>query len=271
MSRVLIVDDNEDNLFLFQEYLEDNGFEVVLARSGMEALNSLGEALVDAIVLDIQMPEMDGFEVCRRLKEEERTKEIPVIFVTAKFQDVDSVATGLYLGANDYLYKPVEEKDLVDRVTSVVGPAADAEAAIDASTGLPAWGSHRADLDEYLSRALSVGRVSAICFAVGGFEQPDAPTDSEAAITRIARLLSSRARPKDLLGRWGERHFLMLLPGSREALAEKTAERLKGELLAVHREQPWSPELTVTVAAVEEGDFTTVDAFLARLTGDGQA
>ncbi|MEO1269379.1 MAG: response regulator, partial [Myxococcota bacterium] len=224
MSRVLIVDDNEDNLFLFQEYLEDNGFEVDLARSGTEALESLAHTLVDAIVLDIQMPEMDGFEVCRRLKEEDRTKEIPVIFVTAKFQDVDSVATGLYLGASDYLYKPVEEKDLVDRVTSVIGPVADATA-VDVATGLPAWDVERVALDEHINRTLSAGRgLSLAQVAIGGFDASDAPSDADAAMIRIARVLSSKARPKDLLGHWGPRQFLVLMPGSRLPIAQKTAE-----------------------------------------------
>lgn len=120
MHRVLIVDDNEDNLVLCQEILEEAGFETSLARSGREALERARSDAPDAVLLDIQMPSMDGFEVCRQLKASASTRDVPVLFVTGKYYDIDAVATGLSAGAVDYIYKPIDERDLVRRVRRAI-------------------------------------------------------------------------------------------------------------------------------------------------------
>ena len=268
MSRVLIVDDNEDNLFLFQEYLEDNAFDVLLARSGAEALKLLDVEKVDVIVLDIQMPGMDGFEVCQHLKGSEQTKNIPVIFITAKFQDVDSVATGLYLGASDYLYKPVEEKDLVERVQVVLGPSlSTAASTTDSVTGLPNTERMSVLLEESIESAQRGNKVlSLVLFEIGGLDAPGAPKDTEAAESRIAKILSLKIRQKDAIGHLADRQLLLLLPGSREESACGTAERLKSEVIEAHKGQPWSPDLRTGVLGLERGDERTADHVLRELS-----
>ncbi len=236
MGRVLIVDDNEDNLMLFQEYLEDNGFETALASSGQQALSYLEEHDVDVIVLDVQMPGMDGFEVCRKVKAQENTRDIPVIFVTAKFQDVDHVATGLYLGANDYLYKPVAEKELVARVSVMVRlKAAEDEvkriSVTDDLTGLFNRRFLRKRLDEELSRARRAGfPLSLLMMDLDRFKIiNDAlghPAGDE-VLKAIAGVLQSGFRQGDVVGRWGGEEFMALLPNSDAAGAQISAERLR--------------------------------------------
>ncbi|WP_319542294.1 response regulator [uncultured Pseudodesulfovibrio sp.] len=102
---VLIVDDNRLNIDLLVDILEDD-YQLLVALNGATALELIQESLPDIILLDIMMPEMDGYEVCKRLKSDTRTAKIPVIFITAKSQTEDE-ANGLGLGAVDYITKPV--------------------------------------------------------------------------------------------------------------------------------------------------------------------
>jgi DNA-binding response OmpR family regulator/anti-sigma regulatory factor (Ser/Thr protein kinase) len=117
--RILAVDDQRDALRLLQIRLQNAGFECLTAADGAAALAALEKDLVDVIILDVMMPGMDGFEVCRRLKLAERTRDIPVIFLTAKFEMEDKVR-GLEVGGHDYLSKPVEQPELLARTKSAL-------------------------------------------------------------------------------------------------------------------------------------------------------
>lgn len=114
---ILIVDDTPDNLELLHFFLCDSDFIVEFAMSGESALKKVEEIHPDIILLDVMMPGIDGFETCRRLKINESTKDIPVIFMTALSETVDKV-TGLSVGAVDYLTKPVQEEELKARLNS---------------------------------------------------------------------------------------------------------------------------------------------------------
>ncbi|EGB16104.1 response regulator receiver sensor signal transduction histidine kinase [Pseudodesulfovibrio mercurii] len=104
-ATVLVVDDNRLNIDLLVDVLKDD-YKLLVALNGVSALEVIRHTLPDIILLDIMMPEMDGYEVCRRLKSDERTSPVPVIFITAKSQTEDE-AKGLALGAVDYITKPV--------------------------------------------------------------------------------------------------------------------------------------------------------------------
>ena len=104
-ARILLVDDNTTNLQLLHETLDGLGYRLLIAKNGKTALAIAQKANPSLILLDIMMPEMDGYEVCRRLKSDEKTNRIPVIFITA-LADADDEAKGLALGAVDYLTKP---------------------------------------------------------------------------------------------------------------------------------------------------------------------
>ena len=112
---ILVVDDNEQNLSILGNVLMSIGYEVVPASSGKEALESIAELLPDLILLDIMMPEMDGYEVCKIIKNDENTKEIPIIFLTAKIETEDIVKAFEY-GAVDYVTKPFRKEELLARV-----------------------------------------------------------------------------------------------------------------------------------------------------------
>src|SRR5512146_319522 len=118
-ARVLVVDDILSNVKLLEAKLTSEYFEVVTAFSGMEALGKMEECDPDIILLDVMMPGMDGFEVCRRIKANPKTAHIPVVMVTALDQPSDRVA-GLDAGADDFLTKPVDDAALFARVRSLV-------------------------------------------------------------------------------------------------------------------------------------------------------
>lgn len=118
-ARVLVVDDIPTNVKLLEARLAAEYFQVTPAYSGAEALAICGEGHIDIVLLDVMMPEMDGFEVCRRLKADTRTHHIPVVMITALDQVSDRVK-GLEAGADDFLNKPVDDTQLLARVKSLV-------------------------------------------------------------------------------------------------------------------------------------------------------
>ena len=117
-ARILVVDDVEVNVRLLEAKLSSEYFTVITASSGAAALKLAHSEHPDIILLDVMMPEMDGFEVCRRLKAEPQTADIPVVMVTA-LSEVSDRVRGLQAGADDFLTKPVNDLALVSRVRSL--------------------------------------------------------------------------------------------------------------------------------------------------------
>jgi two-component system, OmpR family, alkaline phosphatase synthesis response regulator PhoP len=119
-SKVLIVDDNHQNLELLEAYLEDAANITTLrATNGQECLNIVRDNMPDLILLDIMMPNMSGYEVCKALRANDATKDIPVILVTALHEMAD-IELGMDLGANDFLTKPVNRVDLLSRINTLL-------------------------------------------------------------------------------------------------------------------------------------------------------
>src|ERR1700733_13200766 len=117
-ARILVVDDVPANVKLLEARLSAEYFDVVTATSGADALAMCERAECDLMLLDVMMPDMDGFEVCRRVKKNPTTLHIPVVMVTALDQPSDRV-TGLSAGADDFLTKPVSDLVLIGRVRSL--------------------------------------------------------------------------------------------------------------------------------------------------------
>ena len=114
-ATLLIVDDKPQNLRLVSDFLAEQGFELMLTRSGAQALQKIDLAMPDLVLLDVTMPKMDGFEVCRRLKSNPRTAALPVIFMTA-LDDTAHKVEGFRLGAVDYITKPIQREELLARI-----------------------------------------------------------------------------------------------------------------------------------------------------------
>ena len=119
MSTVLIIDDSPTELHLFQNMLEKNGFDTLVADSGEEGLKQAKLSRPHCILMDVVMPGMNGFQATRKLSKDPDTSDIPVIIITTKDQETDKI-WGMRQGAVEYLVKPVAEKQLVEMINSVM-------------------------------------------------------------------------------------------------------------------------------------------------------
>ena len=119
-KRILLVDDSETMIMLEQMLLGSGGYDFVIARDGHEALQKAEKEQPDLILLDVVMPKMQGFEVCRRLRGKKATKLIPIIMVTTR-GEMDDMESGFGGGCNDYITKPVDAQELVEKVQSWLG------------------------------------------------------------------------------------------------------------------------------------------------------
>ncbi len=119
MTSVLVVDDERDLLSLLDFNLRAAGFETVLAATGREAISALARRVPDLVVLDLMLPDTSGADLCRRIKRDERTRDVPVVMLTAKGEAIDRVV-GFELGADDYVTKPFSVRELVLRLRAVL-------------------------------------------------------------------------------------------------------------------------------------------------------
>ena len=131
-SRILIVDDTRANIDILVEALR-NDYKLSVAVDGSAALRSVEKNPPDLVLLDIMMPDVDGYEVCRRLRAREATRELPVMFLSA-LEDVKNKAQGFEVGGNDYLTKPFEVLEVKARVRSLLKAKAYADAVREAMT-----------------------------------------------------------------------------------------------------------------------------------------
>jgi DNA-binding response OmpR family regulator len=131
--RVLIVEDEADVLELIRYNLEQEGIDVEEARDGRNALRQIEKNAPDLLVLDLMLPEISGFEICRKVRASEYTRTLPIIIVTARSSEADKVL-GLELGADDYVTKPFSPRELTARVKAVLRRSADGNEAFETKT-----------------------------------------------------------------------------------------------------------------------------------------
>ena len=120
MTSILVVDDDPIIRDVVQMVLVGNGLDVDLCVTGLEAVRSAHDAPPDCAVVDVSMPDMSGLEVCRALREDALTSDVPIILLTGRSQWLD-VASGFAAGADDYLVKPFTAEDLINRIEALIG------------------------------------------------------------------------------------------------------------------------------------------------------
>jgi diguanylate cyclase (GGDEF)-like protein len=120
MAKILVVDDNQEMVETLERLFSFYQFEVISAHNGIVAIERAEAEHPDLILLDAMMPGMDGFEACKILKSKNKTRDIPIIFLTAKYLEVENKITGLQLGADDYLIKPFNSKELITRIKTIL-------------------------------------------------------------------------------------------------------------------------------------------------------
>ena len=234
--RILIVDDMPANLRILGEALRRE-YAVSIATDGRQALDALqGGVLPDLVLLDVMMPGMDGFEVCRRLKDDPATRDVPVIFVTSLDEPVDE-ERGLSLGAVDYIAKPFSVPVVLVRVRNHLELSRKSRmlerlALLDGLTEV----ANRRGLDEALDREWRRAKRAGTSLAVvmcdidhfKAYNDTYGHGAGDVCLRQVAQALArSLARAGDFLGRYGGEEFLVLLPDTKAAEAVSMAERLR--------------------------------------------
>lgn len=256
---ILVADDEPVNRELMKRRLEREGYVVLTARHGAEAFEKASASQPDLIILDIMMPLMDGLQACLLMKENERTRDIPIIFLSAR-DETEMKVSGLSLGANDYISKPFQTEELLARVRVALrlkrerdnlrlnmeearglAEIAEERAATDALTGL----LNRYGLEHILSREQAEARrysrsLSCLLIDLDKFKIVNdtyGHATGDVALRQLAEVLKEVVRRSDMIFRYGGEEFLVLLPETDMdgaiALAEKirteTASRLFGQ------------------------------------------
>jgi diguanylate cyclase (GGDEF)-like protein len=245
LQRILVVDDNRDNVEIIGTRLRFRGYEIDEANDGARALELVHSSPPDLILLDVMLPDIDGYEICRRVKGDERLPFIPIILVTARDSTGDKVA-GLDAGADDYLTKPIDFPELEARVRSMLRikklqdeiEAKNLELErLSISDGLTGLYNHRhihALLDEEFERADRTGeRLSVAMFDLDHFKAVNDTHGHQAGdrvLEQLADILRESAREIDRVGRYGGEEFMVLLPDTSIEDAEVFVERVRREV-----------------------------------------
>nr|WP_300002250.1 diguanylate cyclase [Tissierella sp.] len=282
-NHVLIVDDKPENLMVLEVLLEDMNCNVVKAHSGNEALGLLFEYEFALVLLDVQMPEMDGFETAELMRGSERTRYIPIIFVTAISKEKISIFKGYEVGAVDYLFKPIEpmilkskvkvfielnnQKRLLEQQSELLELKVKELVELkndnfrlhnlsfsDGLTGI----ANRRSFDEYMDKAWknsirSNTPISLIMIDIDFFKMYNdnyGHLQGDDCLIKVAHALSlSIRRPMDFVARYGGEEFIFILPDTDSFGALKLAEDIKRNIKDMeipHEYSPVSPHVTIS-------------------------
>ncbi|MFP3854188.1 MAG: response regulator [Anaerolineales bacterium] len=231
-GRILVVEDDLDIANMLRIYFTGQGYEVTLAKEGQQALDLTRQELPNLIVLDIILPDMDGYQVCKQLRSGARTAHIPIIFLTQKDERSDRIA-GLELGADDYITKPFDIEELRLRVQNAI-VRSERESLTDPRTGLPAGRLIEDQLRSLLRRSGWALLDCQICEfdpyrEVYGFLASDDVLRETAMM--LNEILQEHGSDDDFLGHVGSEHFIAVTSADKgETIRELAKERFKAQV-----------------------------------------
>ncbi len=261
-AKILVVDDERLNLNVLSDLLRQD-YKVILAKNANQALDRINaECPPDIILLDVVMPEMDGYTLLHKIKEQESTKNIPVIFITA-LDSKQNEAKGLEMGAVDYIRKPFHPSIVKARVKNHLTIARQRKlleglANLDGLTEMPNRRSFEIAVEKEWRRCLRSGDVISLamldvdCFKQ--FNDNYGHTAGDDALKHVADVLSKEMkRPADLAARYGGEEFVILLPETNAEGAKFAAERIckaVEDLCVPHGFSSAGQYLTVSIGGV---------------------
>ncbi|MBW1675140.1 MAG: diguanylate cyclase [Deltaproteobacteria bacterium] len=242
MAKILLIDDSRLIAHVAKTILTKRGHEVILAQDGLAGLEAAKSERPDMILLDLIMPVMDGYQVCENLKQEDSTKEIPVIMLTSKAEPADKVK-GLEMGALDYVTKPFDEGELVARVNIHVRLKELYEALEEKNRqlqelankdGLTGLFNHRY-FHEQLSKDFLRARryhesLSCILFDIDYFKKFNdnyGHQTGDVVLSTLGRIIEEAIRDSDFAARYGGEEFAVILYHADQSAAVHVAERLR--------------------------------------------
>ena len=251
-ERILVVDDHPDNVEIIDARLSSRGYHIESASNGEEALARVLENPPHLILLDVMMPVMDGFEVSRRIKQDDSLPYIPIILVTARGETEDKVE-GLDAGADDYLTKPINFPELEARVRSMLRikklqdeldsknqqleVANEQLKQLSITDGLTGLFNHRHVhelLHEEYERSKRTGDAMAVVMLdldrFKDLNDTHGHPTGDVVLAETARILRDGAREIDMIGRYGGEEFIAILPDADESAALQFADRVRKQV-----------------------------------------
>jgi two-component system, cell cycle response regulator len=254
VATILVADDEPINRSLIQRRLERAGYHVLTAQNGQEAVEIARASLPDIVILDVMMPVMDGLEACRLIKADASTRDIPVIFLSAR-DETDVKVSGLSLGANDYISKPFKAEELLARVDVAMrmkrerdqlrvtaeeererAELAQERAMTDALTGLlNRYGLQRVLAYEHAEARRYSRPLSSLMIDLDNFKTINdtyGHSAGDTALRQVAAILTEVVRRSDMVFRYGGEEFLVLLPETDLDGAASLAEKIRAAAAA---------------------------------------
>jgi two-component system cell cycle response regulator len=270
---ILVAEDSGVVRAVLRKHLEEQGYAVTEAEDGEAALAACRAGAPDAVLLDVEMPGLDGHQVLLAMKSDPGLTDIPVVFLTGRTETAD-VVEGLALGAHDYLRKPFEASELIARVSAAVrvkalqdelrrrNAALDAISRTDPLTAIP----NRRHVEEQLRALVSAADrhhrdLAALMCDIDHFKRVN-DTVGHAGGDAVLRAFTSRVqhllREEDVCGRWGGEEFLVLLPDTdldgALALGERVCKHVAAEPLPVGDDQFLAVTVSIGCAAADGAD-----------------
>ena len=238
ITKILVVDDNLNNIRLLTDILEDENFTVYTADNGAAVLAMVHKLKPDVILLDIMMPGLDGFEVCKLLKNDFDIKDIPVIMVTAKTEGID-IKKSLEMGAFDYIKKPIDEIEVIARVQSAIWfkQTQDKLKEMAMKDGLTGLYNHALLIElfekEIDKQQRNNGSISFAMIDIDNFKKINdtyGHISGDTVLKELSNILMSSVRGGDIVGRYGGEEFSIVFPGIDEQNAFQLCERIRKEV-----------------------------------------
>jgi len=274
-NRILIVDDDTSMLIELASILNQD-YKIYTVKDGLSALEKAGEVSPDLILLDVIMPDISGFEVLTRLKANEKTKHIPVLFITGA-TDGESEIQGLASGAVDYIHKPLNEALVKLRVRHQIEllnqyRKIEHLSMSDQLTGLPNRRSFEMKVSEEWDRATrELTYLSIMMVDIDHFKKYNdtyGHQQGDVALRAVAEMFSkSLRRPSDFVARWGGEEFILLLPNTDSAGAYDVAETIRksAEEMEILASDRTVTKLTVSIGVNTrvQGQNVTLDKFVS--------
>jgi diguanylate cyclase (GGDEF)-like protein len=260
---ILVADDSMVVRAVLRGQLEQDGHQVIEAVNGAQAIEAARERHPDVILLDVEMPVLDGYATLAQLKADDDLKDIPVVFLTGRVETAD-VVTGLRQGAHDYLRKPFEPSELMARVSAALrtkwlqdelqerNAELDRVSRIDMLTNI----YNRRHLDEHLRQVISAARrhdrqVGVLMVDIDHFKlvnDEHGHLAGDAVLREVASRLQRAMRTEDALGRWGGEEFLAVLTDTPAEGVKVMAERLRQVIAATPFTLDDGSQIRVTVS-----------------------
>lgn len=284
--KILLVDDTPVNLEIAGKVLEKEGYNLYITDNGLDAIDLVNETAFDLILLDIMIPEMDGFQICKTIKDNESYKEIPVIFLTAKV-DIESIIYGFELGGVDYIRKPFHSLELLARVkthvelmkmreelktkNSKLQEAYNQLMILSKTDFLTKLYNRREMLERMEYEKVRHERSKAsFCLLMGDIDFFKEVNDTyghesgDLVLVTISELFINHTRKQDSVGRWGGEEFILLLPETTAAEGAILAEKLRKlveEKVFSHKDNNFKVTISFGVSDYKSGQ--TLDILIS--------